>query len=141
MGSIDSFIDKLPKAELHLHVEGTLEPELAFELAERNGVRLPWASVEELRAAYRFRDLQSFLDLYYAADANNPSWTFVATLSPAAGGSQTLSTSYTLPSGSLQAVRAVFRYQGSASSCGTGNYDDNDDLVGGDDLNELRVAS
>jgi len=67
MRPIDSFIEKLPKAELHVHVEGTLEPELAFELAERNGVRLPWASVEELRAAYRFRNLQSFLDLYYAA--------------------------------------------------------------------------
>lgn len=56
----------LPKAELHLHIEGTLEPELAFELASRNGVRLPFGSVEELRAAYRFADLQSFLDLYYA---------------------------------------------------------------------------
>jgi adenosine deaminase len=66
LNSIDTFIEKLPKAELHLHVEGTLEPEQAFEFAERNGVRLPWASVAELRAAYRFRDLQSFLDLYYA---------------------------------------------------------------------------
>lgn len=56
----------LPKAELHLHIEGTLEPELAFELAARNGVVLPFASVEELRAAYQFTDLQSFLDLYYA---------------------------------------------------------------------------
>ncbi|ATL65069.1 adenosine deaminase [Nocardia terpenica] len=55
----------VPKAELHLHIEGTLEPELAFALAERNGVALPFASVEELRAAYRFEDLQSFLDLYY----------------------------------------------------------------------------
>ncbi|MGW7520211.1 adenosine deaminase [Streptomyces sp. NPDC054796] len=56
----------LPKAELHLHIEGTLEPELAFELATRNGVELPYADTEELRAAYRFSDLQSFLDLYYA---------------------------------------------------------------------------
>ncbi|MFJ9520807.1 adenosine deaminase [Kitasatospora sp. NPDC101801] len=55
----------IPKAELHLHVEGTLEPELAFRLAERNGVALPFGSVAELRAAYRFDDLQSFLDLYY----------------------------------------------------------------------------
>ncbi|MFE0513617.1 adenosine deaminase [Streptomyces sp. NPDC058964] len=55
----------LPKAELHLHVEGTLEPELAFRLAERNGVRLPYADTEELRKAYQFDDLQSFLDLYY----------------------------------------------------------------------------
>ncbi|MFF2009011.1 adenosine deaminase [Streptomyces sp. NPDC058195] len=56
----------LPKAELHLHIEGTLEPELAFALAARNGVRLPYADTEELRTAYLFDDLQSFLDLYYA---------------------------------------------------------------------------
>ncbi|MGW0549427.1 adenosine deaminase [Streptomyces altiplanensis] len=56
----------LPKAELHLHIEGTLEPELAFELAARNGVELPYATTEELRRAYLFDDLQSFLDLYYA---------------------------------------------------------------------------
>ncbi|CAM5778500.1 adenosine deaminase [Castellaniella caeni] len=56
----------LPKAELHLHIEGTLEPELMFELARRNGVTLPYASVEAVRAAYQFTDLQSFLDLYYA---------------------------------------------------------------------------
>ncbi|GHC42115.1 adenosine deaminase [Streptomyces flavofungini] len=55
----------LPKAELHLHIEGTLEPELAFALAERNGVPLPYADTEELRKAYLFDDLQSFLDLYY----------------------------------------------------------------------------
>jgi adenosine deaminase len=58
---------RLPKAELHLHIEGTLEPELIFALAERNRVTLPYRSVEELRRAYEFRDLQSFLDLYYAA--------------------------------------------------------------------------
>lgn len=56
----------LPKAELHLHVEGTLEPELAFALAERNGIALPFANVEDLRARYDFADLQSFLDLYYS---------------------------------------------------------------------------
>ncbi|MGH4028209.1 adenosine deaminase [Actinomycetota bacterium Odt1-20B] len=55
----------LPKAELHLHIEGTLEPELAFALAARNGVPLPYADTEELRKAYLFDDLQSFLDLYY----------------------------------------------------------------------------
>ncbi|MFE0731021.1 adenosine deaminase [Streptomyces antibioticus] len=55
----------LPKAELHLHIEGTLEPELAFELAARNGVALPCADTEALREAYRFEDLQSFLNLYY----------------------------------------------------------------------------
>ncbi|WP_316773245.1 adenosine deaminase [Streptomyces sasae] len=55
----------LPKAELHLHIEGTLEPELAFRLAERNGVELPYADTEALRKAYQFEDLQSFLNLYY----------------------------------------------------------------------------
>jgi adenosine deaminase len=57
----------LPKAELHVHIEGTLEPELVFALAERNGIRLPFADVEDLRRRYAFTDLQSFLDLYYAA--------------------------------------------------------------------------
>jgi adenosine deaminase len=56
----------LPVAELHLHIEGTLEPELIFALAERNGIQLPYADLEELRARYEFTDLQSFLDLYYA---------------------------------------------------------------------------
>jgi adenosine deaminase len=56
----------IPKAELHIHIEGSLEPELIFALAQRNGVALPYASVEALRAAYAFTDLQSFLDIYYA---------------------------------------------------------------------------
>ena len=56
----------MPKAELHLHIEGTLEPELIFELARKNGVTLAYESVEALRAAYAFTDLQSFLDIYYA---------------------------------------------------------------------------
>lgn len=62
----ESAIARLPKVELHLHIEGSLEPELMFALAERNGVDLPYASVEEVRAAYDFSDLQSFLDIYYA---------------------------------------------------------------------------
>ncbi len=57
----------LPKAELHLHIEGTLEPELMFELGQRNGVRLPYASADAVRRAYRFSNLQSFLDVYYQA--------------------------------------------------------------------------
>lgn len=65
----DDALLALPKAELHLHIEGTLEPDLAFELAGRNGVDLPYASVEELAAQYDFSDLQSFLDLYYATMA------------------------------------------------------------------------
>src|SRR6185436_1943724 len=59
------FIETLAKAELHLHIEGTLEPELMFELARRNGAGLPYATVEALRRAYEFTDLQSFLDIYY----------------------------------------------------------------------------
>ena len=60
-----TFIEGMPKAELHIHIEGSLEPELLFELAERNGIPLRYASVEEVRWAYDFSDLQSFLDLYY----------------------------------------------------------------------------
>lgn len=62
---MQDFIDRLPKAELHVHIEGTLEPELMFQLAERNAVALRYSTVEEARAAYRFSDLQSFLDIYY----------------------------------------------------------------------------
>lgn len=59
------FIKGLPKAELHLHIEGTLEPELLFELAERNKIQLKYESVEALKEAYNFSNLQEFLDLYY----------------------------------------------------------------------------
>ena len=61
-----ALLRQMPKAELHIHIEGSLEPELIFKLAQRNGVALPYASVEALRAAYAFTDLQSFLDTYYA---------------------------------------------------------------------------
>lgn len=60
-----AFIARLPKAELHLHIEGSLEPELMFALAQRNHVAIPFASVEEVRAAYAFSNLQDFLDIYY----------------------------------------------------------------------------
>lgn len=60
-----ALIDRLPKAELHLHIEGSLEPELLFALAARNAVAIPFASVEEVRAAYSFSNLQDFLDIYY----------------------------------------------------------------------------
>ena len=62
---LTAFIAGMPKAELHLHLEGTLEPELKFELAARNGVDLPYRSVDEMRAAYDFDDLPSFLAVYY----------------------------------------------------------------------------
>jgi len=69
------------------------------------------------------------LDLYYAANANSPTWVLIGTIVPPAGGAQALSSTFTLPTGALQAVRANFRYQGSPSSCSTGSYDDHDDLV------------
>jgi adenosine deaminase len=65
MHEIDALIKRLPKCELHIHIEGSLEPELMFALARRNGVRLKYESVEALRQAYRFRNLQDFLDIYY----------------------------------------------------------------------------
>jgi len=64
---IKTFIHELPKAELHLHIEGTLEPELMFAIAERNQLKLAYDSVEAVRQAYQFTNLQSFLDIYYAA--------------------------------------------------------------------------
>ncbi|MGA2711175.1 MAG: adenosine deaminase [Steroidobacteraceae bacterium] len=63
---MQEYIRGLPKAELHLHIEGTLEPDLAFRLAKKHGVPMPYATVDELRRAYRFSNLQSFLDIYYA---------------------------------------------------------------------------
>jgi adenosine deaminase len=62
---VKSFVQRMPKAELHLHIEGTLEPELMFELASRNRVQIPYKSPDEVRKAYEFSDLQSFLDIYY----------------------------------------------------------------------------
>lgn len=61
----DAYIARLPKAELHLHIEGSLEPEMLFDLAQRNQVQIPFASVEDIRKAYRFSNLQDFLDIYY----------------------------------------------------------------------------
>ena len=65
-GLLPELLKRMPKAELHIHIEGSLEPELIFELAQRNGVSIPYRSVEELRSAYAFTNLQSFLDIYYA---------------------------------------------------------------------------
>jgi adenosine deaminase len=67
--NIETLIQRIPKAELHLHIEGTLEPELMMKLAEGNGIDLPYSDVEEIRRAYEFSDLQSFLDIYYAGAA------------------------------------------------------------------------
>ncbi len=65
MTDLETFVAGLPKAELHLHIEGSLEPELMFELARRNRIALPFRTVEEVRAAYAFSNLQDFLDIYY----------------------------------------------------------------------------
>jgi len=62
---MDALIKRLPKCELHIHIEGSLEPELMFALARRNGIKLPYASVDAVRQAYQFRQLQDFLDIYY----------------------------------------------------------------------------
>ena len=67
--SLEDLIRRIPKAELHIHIEGSLEPELMFEIAKRNGVRLRYPSVDALRRAYQFSDLQSFLDIYYQGAA------------------------------------------------------------------------
>jgi adenosine deaminase len=64
--SLQALAQAMPKAELHMHIEGSLEPELIFQLAKRNNVNLAWESVDRLRQAYAFTDLQSFLDIYYA---------------------------------------------------------------------------
>ena len=66
---VSQLIDEIPKVELHLHLEGTLEASTAFKLAARNQIQLPYSSERELAAAYHFSDLQSFLDIYYAVCA------------------------------------------------------------------------
>ena len=63
---LPELLRRMPKAELHIHIEGSLEPEMIFSLAKRNSLTLPYASVDELRRAYAFTNLQSFLDIYYA---------------------------------------------------------------------------
>ncbi|MFA7084865.1 MAG: adenosine deaminase, partial [Arcobacteraceae bacterium] len=61
-----NFIEKIPKAELHLHIEGSLEPELMFKLAKKNSIKIPYENIEAIKKAYNFTSLQSFLDIYYA---------------------------------------------------------------------------
>ena len=63
--SLNDYITKIPKVELHLHIEGTLEPELLFQIAKRNNIKLKYNNIEELKSAYNFNNLQEFLDLYY----------------------------------------------------------------------------
>ena len=88
--SIDAFVASLPKAELHLHIEGTLEPELMFSIAKRNKIKLRFPTVEEARAAYAFTGLQSFLDLYYEGaavlkteeDFHDLAWAYFSRVAP-----------------------------------------------------------
>jgi adenosine deaminase len=88
--TLDDFADSLPKAELHLHIEGTLEPELMFTLARRNKLALRFKDVEEVRAAYKFKDLQSFLDIYYEGagvlkteqDFHDLAWAYFSRVAP-----------------------------------------------------------
>src|SRR6476660_4427266 len=65
MSKLEAFIQAMPKCELHVHIEGTLEPEMKFQLAKRNKVKLPYKNAQALRAAYDFNDLTSFLGVYY----------------------------------------------------------------------------
>ena len=88
--NLDAFIAALPKAELHLHIEGTLEPELMFALAHRNRLKLRFQTVDEVRAAYEFTDLQSFLDIYYEGagvlrteqDFHDLAWAYLSRVAP-----------------------------------------------------------
>ena len=85
MNNEKQLIRALPKAELHIHIEGSLEPEMMFELAQRNGVKLPYPDVVAVRAAYEFNCLQDFLDLYYqgmsvlltAQDFHDLTWAYL----------------------------------------------------------------
>jgi leucyl aminopeptidase len=98
-------------------------------VASTSGGTLAHGNTVTVTATVWAYDTKDHLDIYYAANANSPSWVFVKTITPTKSGAQTLSTTYTLPTGSLQAVRANFRYEGSAAVCTTGSYDDHDDLI------------
>ena len=65
MSKIIEFIKKTPKAELHLHIEGTLEPDLLFRLAKKNNIQIPFSNVDEIKSAYNFKNLESFLNIFY----------------------------------------------------------------------------
>ena len=65
MEDIAKFIREVPKTELHLHIEGTLEPELMFDLAKRNDIKIPYSNVDEVKSAYNFSNLETFLNIYY----------------------------------------------------------------------------
>jgi hypothetical protein len=93
------------------------------------GPLAPGKSVRIDATVWTYSTSADFLDLYYAANANSPSWVFIGTLFPTTIGAQTLSAAYTLPQGGLQAIRGVYRYYGASATCTTGAFDDHDDLV------------
>lgn len=88
--TIENFINGIPKAELHVHIEGTFEPELMFEIAQRNNINIKYKSIDELREAYNFNNLQDFLDIYYAGasvliheqDFYDMTWAYMEKLHP-----------------------------------------------------------
>ncbi len=101
-----------------------------IRLTSQDGLPLaPGKTVLVEVTAYVYNPNVDFLDLYYSGTTSPPSWTLIATITPGGTGLQTMSTTYVLPTGNLQAVRANFRYLGSVSSCSTGSYNDHDDLV------------
>jgi len=109
------------------HVDESID---RLTVAAINGLSMAQGSIVRISATVWVADpTQDALDLYYATNANNPTWTYIATLVPRAKGSQTLSALYRIGPGQLQAVRANFRKGGTRSSCSTGDYDDHDDLT------------
>ncbi|HYI02070.1 S8 family serine peptidase, partial [Hyalangium sp.] len=106
----------------------TLESLKVFTSDGTNFAAGKTVTIEAKVWAFALPDWDS-LDLYYTSNANSPSWTYITTLQPGAGGLQTLSASYTLPSGSLQAIRGVYRFLGSASPCDTSSWNERDDLI------------
>lgn len=93
------------------------------------GARTAGARIDATAWVWAGGPTSDHFDLYYAANASSPVWTFLTTINPTVGGSQTFSATYTLRTGTLQAVHARFRYNGSAAACGAGAYDDHDDLI------------
>jgi bacterial leucyl aminopeptidase len=102
----------------------------ALKVSSVDGAKLTAGKQVKIEAkVWAYSTTSDTLDLYYAPNANSPSWTLIGSYKPSGTGAQTISATYTLPTGTLQAIRANFRYQGSASTCSTGAYDDRDDLI------------
>jgi leucyl aminopeptidase len=102
----------------------------ALKISTVDGTRLTAGKQVKIEAkVWAYSTTADTLDLYYAANASSPTWTLIGSYKPSGTGAQTISATYTLPTGALQAIRANFRYQGTASTCSTGSYDDRDDLI------------